>query len=207
MYYIFFVLFLLSNSFCYSRVIENNKVVFQERAFKQVPLVLQKAVNTLSHFPDSHQFIQHCEKRGGITLAWAPLGKDMCDACWIGEKRAIILNSSKQWTLGKQISSIIFELHNAASDEHFIQLNKLAYEGKITKDEYVESVEKQEYLNSLETQQLITKGIKLGYFPKDTFLPIYKSFEEHFKWQIALGHSDLIAQQYEEMRIEAERTI
>lgn len=172
--------------------------------FTSVPKILQKAAETINKFPQSRELLASIEEEGPITLEWAPCGKELFYACWIGEERIIVLNSSKQWTEGKKISSILFELHNAKRDAEFINLNKLAFFNQISKEEYVETVENYEYLNAVMTKELVDKGIRLGFFPKDASLPIYKDFAEHYRWQIELGHSALIAQQYDSLRQEAD---
>lgn len=170
--------------------------------FSSVAPQLTKAANTIQNFKDAKELVATAEKEGPIRVEWKPLGADGFYACWVGDKRTIILNASKQWTEGKKISSILFELHNAKSDQVFKKLHKNAFFQKISKDAFVESIEKQEYLNSKMNSELIDKGIKSGLFPKDAFLPTFTNFEEHFQCQIDYGHSGLIAKQYDQMQNE-----
>jgi hypothetical protein len=169
-------------------------------AFVYTPDPLKKAVKSIESFDEGKAFLSLCQSKGTINLKWQPLGSDKSTACWIGHKREIILNSSREFNEGKKISSILFELNNSLTHEEFIKLNKLAFEGKISKKDFVEKVERIEYQNVFKTRKLLEKGVNLGIFPENCLLPIAPSFEEHFELQIQSGHSDAIAKQFDEIK-------
>lgn len=172
--------------------------------FIQVPYPLKRAATKIENFSLSKQLLNEVEIEGPIKLEFQPLGKGPFHACWIGELRTILLNASNEWTEGQIISSILFELHNAKKDRKFENLNLLALKNKISKQHYVESIERFEFDNSLLTKKIIDSGIQYGFFPKDAHLPVYKNFEEHYYWQVKLGHSALMAKQYDELVIEGQ---
>ncbi len=167
--------------------------------FISTPPELKKAVDSIESFDEGKQFLDLCQKAGKIALKFKALGQNQSTACWIGHERVIILNASREFTEGKKISSILFELNNSLTHNEFVNLNKLAYQNKISKNEFVESVERLEYNNVLKTRLLLEKGVELGLFPSDCLIPIAPNFEEHFKVQILCGHSDAIAKQYEQI--------
>jgi hypothetical protein len=175
-------------------------------SFVNVPSNLKRAAQKIETFSESRHLLKEIEKEGLIKLEFRPLGKGPFHACWIGEIRTILLNSSNSWTEGQIISSILFELHNAKQDKAYDRLNTLALKRQITKDQYVETIEHLEFDNSIMTKNLIDAGIKNGYYPKDANLLVYKNFEEHFYWQLKLGHSALMARQYDDLVIEGLQT-
>jgi hypothetical protein len=166
------------------------------------PYPLQQAVTLIKACPESRRLLQKVEKDGPITFAFHPVGKGPFSACWIGEQRTLLLNASNEWTLGEKISSILFELHNALKDTDFENLNLQAQRGTISKDYYVETIEFIEFENSIKTKNIITNGINRRFFPKDAALNTYKNFQEHFFWQKKLGHSQLMADQYDDLKAE-----
>lgn len=168
-------------------------------SFSSIAPQVQKAAQAVMSFDESRAVAQKAEAQGPIRVEFRPLGKDMFYACWIGDKRTIVLNADKNWNEGKKISSILFELHNALADKYYVDLNMQAYFGKISKDQYVASVEKREYENSLLNSNILEHGIQAGKFPKEAYLPAFPSFEEHFKVQLEYGHSAAIAEQYDHM--------
>lgn len=176
-------------------------------SFKKVPHPLKIAACKIEQFPSSKYLLKEIEKEGPIRLDFKPLGKGPFSACWIGEARTILLNASNSWTLGEMISSILFEMHNAKRDKLFASLDSKAFDNLITKEEYVESIERFEFENSIMTKNIINEGIHKGFFPKDAFLPTYENFEEHYYWQLKLGHSALMARQYDDIRMEGESSV
>lgn len=170
--------------------------------FLSTPNELKKAVDAIESFSEGKEFLNYCQSNGKIDLKWKNLGTNQSTACWIGHERVIILNASREFTEGRKISSILFELNNAITHNEFIHLNKLAFENKITKNEFVRTVEMLEYKNVLKTRQLLEKGVELGIFPSDCLIPIAPNFEEHFKVQISSGHCEAIAKQYEQISAE-----
>jgi hypothetical protein len=120
-------------------------------------------------------------------------------AFWDPEERAISICWHKTRSEGEMIGSMLFEMHNAAVSRQFENYDRLAANGKIGKAEYVRSVEHLEYQNSLKASRMATEGIEKGIFPASAHLPTYSNFEEHFYYQQIGGHSDYIAQNYDEL--------
>src|SRR5947199_5427401 len=89
--------------------------------FISVPSSMQKAVDALVRNPQTATFLAQVQKEGPIRLQWEARGPGS-NALWNGTDRIIVLNSSNEWTEGKKISSILFELHNASTDSHFLYL-------------------------------------------------------------------------------------
>ena len=167
--------------------------------FISAPSELKQAVDSIESLDEGRQFLDLCQKSGQIDLKFKALGQNQSTACWIGHERVIILNASREFTEGKKINSILFELNNSLTHNEFVNLNKLAYQNRISKTEFVESVERLEYNNVLKTRLIVEKGVELGLFPSDALMPIAPNFEEHFRVQILCGHSDAIAKQYEQI--------
>lgn len=119
---------------------------------------------------------------------------DQFGAYWDMERRVICVNC--QSTEGKWIGSILFELCNAAANSKLVHLDDLASKGQIDKESYVSSVERIEFENSHIAARIANRGIELGIFPEDAFLPTYDTFEEHYKYQKIGGHSAWIAKNY-----------
>lgn len=175
--------------------------VKKQGPFLEVPLTMRPQVEMLMHFDGTRSFLNSFDQEPPITLQWISLGKESSNAFWSVEKRMIALNASKEWEEGEMIYSILFELHNAKASEALISLDKQAANQQITKSQYVESVERVEYQNVLETARLLEEGVDLGYFPKETYIPAYPDFPEHFRLQVEYGHSAFIAAKYDALNI------
>ena len=115
--------------------------------FISTPSELKQAVDSIESLDEGRQFLDLCQKSGQIDLKFKALGQNQSTACWIGHERVIILNASREFTEGKKINSILFELNNSLTHNEFVNLNKLAYQNRISKNEFVESVERLEYNN------------------------------------------------------------
>lgn len=172
-------------------------------AFTSTPTSLKSAVNTIEQFEESKAFLDECLSYGPIDLKFTAMGVNNSKACWVGHERRIMINSSKSWSEGQKISSILFELNNSLTHEKFVALNKQAVFGEISKSFYVETIERLEYENVLNTRKLLENGVNAGFFPKDALFPIAPNFKEHFRVQLATGHSDAIAAQYDHFRTQS----
>lgn len=171
--------------------------VQQQGPFIGVPATMQREVGMLMHFDATRSFLNSFGNEKPISLQWLSLGKESSNAFWSMEKRLIALNASREWDEGEVIYSILFELHNAKASQQLMELDKQAAKKQISKSQYVESVERVEYQNVLKTSQLLEEGVRLGYFPKQTYIPDYPSFPEHFRLQIEHGHSAFIGEKYD----------
>jgi hypothetical protein len=168
-------------------------------AFSDIPSSMQPQISLLQRFPDTRLFIDTLQVKEPITLKWLPLGADNSNAFWSIQKNLIALNASRNWEEGEMIYSLLFELHNAASSPQLIHLDMLASKKQISKQDYVLAVEQIEYNNVLSVSNLLEKGVRLGYFPRSTYIPQYPDFKEHLKMQRECGHSAFIAQKYEHL--------
>lgn len=157
-------------------------------------------VNTLLGMPEARKILTLVEQEGPIKIQWGRFHHSGSYAMWKGDERTIVLNAAKDWTEGKKIRSILFELHNALANREFYQIDLQAAAGKLSKWEYVEKVERLEHKNVLKTVSIIQKGIKMQSFPQDTFWAVETNFGRHFKIQQETGHSQLIAQMYDLLR-------
>jgi hypothetical protein len=184
-------LIILAITFCYQKC--------EASPFIYVPSSMQQAVSALERFPETKIVLDSFKNERGISLNWSPYGQDASNAFWFGTKRAIVLNSSKEWDEGKKISSILLEMHNAKTNLQMYQLDQLVRKKKITRNDYVRSIEKIEHDNAVKTRTLLERGIQQGYFPSTATYPVYLNFEDHFRLQIDVGHSDFIAKHYDAM--------
>lgn len=162
----------------------------------EVPLSLQQAMGSLSAFPRTQPLVQIMEQEG-VAVGWAAMAH--CTAMWNGGSRTILLNSSYAWSEGQKIVSILMEMHNARSNSALAKVDRLAWQGRLSKWEYVEAIERIEHANALQTSTLLKEGVAQGYFPPDARYRIYPQFQDHYALQRKSGHSSLIAQRYNDL--------
>jgi len=164
------------------------------------PSYINDALKTLHKLPEVKALFQRVEKEGVIHVTQNHSITAQFGAFWEGYSRNILVNIGPKSTPGTILCSILFELHNAATDRDFAKLAFQASSGKLTKQEYVEKVERLEHSNAIKTVRLLEKGIREGYFPKTARWPIFENFEDHFRLQKQTGHSQWIANRYDEIR-------
>lgn len=160
---------------------------------------VSKAFETIQKLPEIKQLIAAIEKEGTVHVDVRDLPHEEFDAYWEGTERLIRINESRNEEFGTFLCSLLFELHNAHTNREIVRLGTLAYQGQLTKDQYVESVERLEYQNALQTSALLEKGISLKIFPESARWHLYNNFDDHYKAQQILGHSGWIANQYDSM--------
>ncbi len=163
----------------------------------KVAPALVPLVNKILLLPEMKKNMEYVLSEGPITIRCESKGTSGFNAMWNGTDREIIVNNSPHRTEGKMICSILFELHNAKTDRTFMSLINSACRGTLSKAQYVEGVERMEYQNALEASTLLNKGIRQGIFSYDSYWPIARTFNEHFSIQKRMGHSDFIAQSYD----------
>jgi hypothetical protein len=158
---------------------------------------LQKCFQAILQIPEARNLINAIRKEGSIQIAVqnTALSKQL-GAYWDPDRRIIFIDFSSHQEDGVIIGSLLFELHNASVNFQINHLNELAGKRKIDKDKYVESMEYLEYLNSINASNIAANGIKMGILPRDSQLPTYSSFEEHFKAQKMSGHSAFFERNY-----------
>lgn len=157
---------------------------------------LQEYIAAIQKFPEGRTLIESIQQEGAFGIAVNTYLSQDFGAFWDPDQRLIMVSMSSSRSKGSLIASIIFELHNAAINSKLNHLDRLASQGKIDHDSYVEAVERLEYQNSLMASKLAAEGIRLGFFPEGAYLPTHSSFEEYYKIQQMAGHSNWISQTY-----------
>lgn len=159
---------------------------------------LQACFNKIKQLPEIGKLISIIQREGPIHILVSnhKLAKEF-GAFWDPNQRVIFVNTSWHSSEGQVISSIIFELHNASINSKLNRLNRLARMGQIDKHSYVEAIERLEYANSLNTSNIIQKGIHLKVLPVSARISPYPSFEQHYSLQKQVGHSVMIARNYD----------
>jgi hypothetical protein len=158
---------------------------------------VKQAFHLIQNLPEARQLIQSIEKEGSVKIEILNLPQESFDAFWDGGRRTIRVNAGKNEKLGVLICSILFELHNASTNQQLKKMTTLAANGMISKDQYVESIERMEHENAIKTCALLNKGISINLFPPEAYWPILPDFEDHYKIQQIHGHSAWIAAQYD----------
>jgi len=162
---------------------------------------LSAPLKALYRMQETKQLIEAVEAQGTLTLKAAYLGPEATQAAWYPNERAIYINYSNQGTEGSVIRFLVFELNNALIEKQFGYMDYLATQGKISKEEYVRTVEQLEFQNAQRALALLKKGVEKGVFPADAAdWPVPSSFAEHYKMQLEAGHSQAIANLYDQLR-------
>jgi hypothetical protein len=161
----------------------------------QDPL-LNQALLAIYQLPEGRALIEQVESEGSIAICSAPF-KSQSNALWSGTDRKIVLNASYKRPLGGIIQSMFFELHNAAAETKFCQLDRMAQKKMIDKETYIESIERLEHSNAVCTSNLLKKGVRLGLFPVDAKWPVPPHFEQHYQFQKQCGHAGAIGSVYD----------
>jgi hypothetical protein len=162
---------------------------------------LRRIWQLVQKLPEAREVIQAVLREGPLTLDVNRSLSTKFGAFWTGDARAILVNPPHPGDdCGETIGSIIFELHNALADRELTQLDQQAAAGQLSKHRYVEAVEHIEYRNAVKASKIARLGITRGLFPETAHLPVYSSFEEHFRIQREAGHSAWIGRTYEQLR-------
>lgn len=120
-------------------------------------------------------------------------------AFWDPAKRRIAINIPYHRSEGEIIGSILFELHNAATNAKLIELHLRALRKQISKQAYVNAIEKLEYENSKSASAVAESGIRKGIYPLSARLRTHSSFPEYIRSQRLSGHSAQIAVHFERL--------
>lgn len=180
---------------------QNNKVNFENNYNFYCDPQLKSHYNKIKQIPEARELIETVLKEGPLKiLVDKTTRSQQFGALWNPIDRIILIDHTSLNSEGRVISSILFELHNASVTSHYDQLDALVSEGKIEKENYVQSVEYTEYLNSKNAAKIANKGIQLKIFPKTAFMPTYKDFDEHYHYQKVGGHAAWIARNYEYLK-------
>jgi hypothetical protein len=161
---------------------------------------LASPLKVLYKLEEAKSLLEAVEAEGSFTMKTARLGMHASNAAWYPDMRTICVNVSNKRSQGSMIRSLIFELHNALNQKKFDQMDRLATQGKISKQNYILEIEQLEYENALQTVKVLNAGIKKGIFPKDAFWPIASSFQEHMQIQLEAGHAQNVGALYDQLR-------
>lgn len=167
--------------------------------FSSFPASLYKAAAAIESLPEAEKLIDAVQKDGPIGIEAQYFRESDFEAIWDSENRIIYVNLSKNETLGKEISSILFELHNARTNQKLLRLFQEARTGLIDIDSFVESVERLEHQNALSTSKMIEEGIARAIFPEEARWDLFTSFDDHYKIQQLYGHSQWIAERFDSL--------
>lgn len=160
------------------------------------PLNISEAVAAIKTSSESAALYRAVKSEGEVEVVISDKEGNDFDALWDGGMRTIFINPRKVQSQARLISSIIFELHNAKSNQELIALVDKAEKGKMSKEEYVRQVEELEYRNITHAANVIESGVKKGFFPSESMLSAFNTFSDHYKLQQLYGHSQWLAEQY-----------
>jgi len=161
------------------------------------PNELRDVVGKIEKSPEARDLIKQVQKEGRVGIITSRDYKMNFSAFWDGENRQITLNLSQQRSLGSIIRSIIFELHNAASNSQFEDLYHKAMCGTISRNQYILQMEQIEYSNALKAGEILTRGQRQGLFPTNIGMDIPSTFQEHFQIQCSMGHAEFHGNNYD----------
>jgi hypothetical protein len=150
-------------------------------------LRIVKSLPAASRLLEEVQPVRIVEERGGDFGGY-----------WSAVGRTITVTSGQ--SLGGQISTIIFEMHNALASDEFETLIWRACHGELDREGYVREVERIEHRNGLRASAMLEEGITAGLFPADACLPVHQNFDDYFRYQQYAGHSQWIANAYDQMQ-------
>lgn len=170
------------------------------------PPQIKHVIAMIHQSTEARLLIGQVQKKGSIKIKLNTTYSQQFEALWEGTSRTILINPSQHHSEGSLIRSILFEMHNASTDETLSRLIALASAGKIDKESYVEQMERMEYTNALHMAELIDKGIRRGVFPKDAQGDLYNNFDDHYRVQQICGHSTWIADYYDSICPKSKRT-
>ncbi|NGX42727.1 MAG: hypothetical protein K940chlam7_01013 [Chlamydiae bacterium] len=170
---------------------------YNNATFVHHPNTLRHVVKKIYQLPEVQELLSKAQNDGRIGIDY--WRGPQFQAYWDSYQRMILLNPNQNRTEGSCISSILFELHNATTNREFNRLRNLVTNGRIGKEEYVESVERLEHQNALSTCRILRKGIRQGIFPRNAAWSVYDNFDQHYHVQRICGHSAWIAKSYDQL--------
>lgn len=176
-------------------------VISTAEATLYYPRQLKGTFETMGKLPAFRKLVVQVEKGGSVRIELKRLGNDSFEGYWEGDRRVVTVNQSLNQDRGVLICTIIFELHNALRNQELYDLALAAAQGKLDKDTYVRKVEEMEYRNVCSTIVLLEEGVRLGLFPKSAQWKISPTFEDHYRVQQLTGHSQWIANSYDDLNI------
>jgi hypothetical protein len=158
------------------------------------PEGLGQAIRIVLENPSTRALVDEMEKEGPIDIKLDSL---KFSGHWNRRERTIYVNK-KNLDIVKQVTTIVFELHNMKVSKEFADLNRNARDGKIGKEDYVRSWEQLEHRNVLKGNKCIRRMIDEGCFQKKCEMTLFiPDFQLHFLYQQLIGHSARIVKRYD----------
>lgn len=161
-------------------------ITVQAKGYCDEPLT--KALDIALELEETKKLWDQINEEGEVRIVAKQGGNNDFTAFWEGESRVISINIDLKRTPSEQLTSILFEMHNALRDKKTEEIFTQASARKISNDTFAREMEKLEYENSLDACNLLEKGVKAGLYPKDCFLERYPNFEEFLAVQKMHGH-------------------
>lgn len=159
--------------------------------------IFREAILSIQSLPEGQQAITHAELKGKIRVVRSQSGQ--FEAYWDGSGRKIMVNQHKNPSKGALICSILFELHNAQTDTELKNLQRMARQKRIPRNEFVLEMERIEHQNALRTCEILEKGIREGIFPVEARWQIAEDFDSHYRTQVAAGHAGYHGRSYDRL--------
>lgn len=158
---------------------------------------LKPYIDNIQKLPEVNEILETIWKEGPIKVMSSRNNHiaQQFGACWDTERRIIFVNADRP--KGQVYKSIIFEMHNALVNSKMDDLDRQAISRQIGREDYIRGIEYLEYVNSKNGAKIADLGIAKGLFPSDCRFHTYRDFEEHYRWQVYGGHSDVIGRNYD----------
>lgn len=192
--YIFSILFLLLT---FGGIVAHAEAV-PHNSFNQVPQQLRSVVAKLLELPEARALLAQVSQEGSVGIVMQNDPNGQFDALWDGDSRLIKVNSHQHPNEGSWICSILFELHNAKTNKHMLDLFHSAEKNQVSKEVWVEQMERMEHANALNACRLLEKGIAQGIYPPEARWTIFYTFDDYYKLQQISGHSQWLANYYDQ---------
>lgn len=177
----------------------------QRNMFNQVPQSLSSVVAKLLELPEARALLAQVSQEGSVGIVMQNDPSGQFDALWDGDARLIKVNPYRHPKEGSWICSILFELHNAKTNRHMLNLFHSAEKNQLSKEMWVEQMERMEHANALNACRLLEKGIAQGIYPPEARWTIFFTFDDYYKLQQISGHSQWLANYYDQTNYQSQR--
>jgi len=158
---------------------------------------LEDAFSLLRKMPQVNTLIDKIQEDGPIHIELNHHISKKFEGYWSPDDRTIYItpNHSK----ASNITTILFEMHNALNVQTLDYYDSLAYNQQISRNKYIRAVEYWEYTNAKATADILNEGIKMGTLPQECHWHVFNNFEDHFDLQKSTGHSAFIGKMYDHL--------
>ncbi len=161
---------------------------------------LKRAFDTAVSLDETKVLWERINREGEVRIFAKHGNQNNFKAYWEGEERIICVNLGLKPTVGEQVSSLLFEMHNALRDKKTVSLYNQAAQRRISKETFAREMERVEYENSLDACTLLEKGVKAGIYPQECYLQRYANFESFLNAQKMHGHFHHYLRTYNEIQ-------